>query len=67
VADFGGTSLLLGRFAQWTHLVLEAMAIIVIAAGAIASLISSCSSAPATTAMSDRRTVANDAAAAVTV
>jgi len=38
VADFGDTSLLLGRFAQWTHLVLEAMAIIVIAAGALASL-----------------------------
>lgn len=39
MADFTGTSLALGRFAEWIHLVLEGAGIIVIAAGAVASLL----------------------------
>jgi uncharacterized membrane protein len=39
VADFTSTSLLLGRFAEWIHLILEGVGIIVIAAGAVASFL----------------------------
>jgi len=39
VADFTITSQLLGRFAEWVHLVLEGTGIIVIAAGAVASFL----------------------------